>query len=116
MSAQSDPEQLTARQWQVLELVANEGLTDKQIAQRLYLSERTVHAHMAAILRKTRLSSRHKLGEWARARSQASPLTVGEQAERLMAAEAEVARLREAVKIYAAALKQMSKNLDDLAV
>jgi DNA-binding CsgD family transcriptional regulator len=49
--------QLTARELQVLDLVA-QGLRDAQIAQRLFLSEKTVHHHVSAILRKLGVSSR----------------------------------------------------------
>jgi DNA-binding NarL/FixJ family response regulator len=44
-------EQLTPRQVEVLRLVAR-GMTDAEIATSLYLSRRTVHAHLRAILRK----------------------------------------------------------------
>lgn len=43
--------ELTEREYQVLELVA-EGLTNAGIAKRLYLSERTVEAHMRHVLMK----------------------------------------------------------------
>ena len=42
---------LTSREEQVLELVA-EGLTNGQIAERLYISVKTVSVHVSAILRK----------------------------------------------------------------
>lgn len=42
---------LSAREYEVLELVA-EGLTNSAIAQRLWLTERTVNAHVSAILAK----------------------------------------------------------------
>jgi predicted ATPase/DNA-binding CsgD family transcriptional regulator len=48
---------LTARETQVLRLVA-EGLTDAQIAEKLFLSPRTVNAHLRAIYRKTGANSR----------------------------------------------------------
>jgi DNA-binding NarL/FixJ family response regulator len=41
----------------VLALIA-EGLTNRQIAERLVLSEHTVHRHVANILRKLTQSSR----------------------------------------------------------
>lgn len=43
---------LTPRERQVGELVA-EGLSSRQIARRLYVSERTVHAHLRSIYTKT---------------------------------------------------------------
>ena len=48
---------LTRRQREVLALVA-EGLTDREIAERLYLSEHTVHRHVANIMTRLRVSSR----------------------------------------------------------
>ena len=48
---------LTERQQQVLRLVGR-GLTDAQIAGELYLSVRTVHAHLRAIYRKLHISHR----------------------------------------------------------
>jgi ATP/maltotriose-dependent transcriptional regulator MalT len=48
---------LTARELEVLALVAD-GLTDPQIAQRLVISEHTVHRHVANILVKLSCSSR----------------------------------------------------------
>ena len=48
---------LTPRELDVLTLVA-QGLSNPAIAQRLFLSEHTVHRHLANILRKLDLSSR----------------------------------------------------------
>jgi DNA-binding NarL/FixJ family response regulator len=48
---------LTAREQQVLELVA-EGLSNGQIAERLYISAKTVSVHVSAILRKLDAPSR----------------------------------------------------------
>jgi LuxR family maltose regulon positive regulatory protein len=48
---------LTARELEVLTLVAD-GLTDPQIAQRLVISEHTVHRHVSNILVKLSCSSR----------------------------------------------------------
>ena len=48
---------LTAREEQVLELVA-EGLSNRQIAERLYISVKTVSVHVSAILRKLDVPSR----------------------------------------------------------
>lgn len=50
-------EALTDRQRQVLRLLGR-GLTDAQIASELYLSIRTVHAHVRAIYRKLNVSHR----------------------------------------------------------
>jgi DNA-binding CsgD family transcriptional regulator len=48
---------LSAREREVLDLLA-EGLTNRGIAERLVLSEHTVHRHVANILRKLRVSTR----------------------------------------------------------
>jgi ATP/maltotriose-dependent transcriptional regulator MalT len=48
---------LTAREVEVLRLVAD-GLSDREVATRLVLSEHTVHRHVANILAKLRVSSR----------------------------------------------------------
>lgn len=49
--------QLTSREAEVLDLVAK-GLRDAEIAERLFLSEKTVHHHVSAILRKLGVSTR----------------------------------------------------------
>jgi len=49
--------ELTAREQQVLGLVA-EGLSNGQIAERLYISRKTVSVHVSAILRKLGAASR----------------------------------------------------------
>jgi len=54
---------LTARELDVLKLVAG-GLSNTEIAQRLFLSEHTVHRHLANILRKLDLSSRAAAAAW----------------------------------------------------
>lgn len=48
---------LTNRQVEVLRLLGR-GLTDAQIANELFLSPRTVHAHLRAIYRKLQVSHR----------------------------------------------------------
>jgi LuxR family maltose regulon positive regulatory protein len=54
---------LTSRELDVLKLVAR-GLSNQEIAQQLFLSEHTVHSHLANILRKLNLSSRAAATAW----------------------------------------------------
>jgi DNA-binding CsgD family transcriptional regulator len=56
-ATRENPAGLTARQLEVLELVA-EGMRDSEIAERLFLSERTVGHHVGAILRKLEVRNR----------------------------------------------------------
>ncbi|MGH2799237.1 MAG: helix-turn-helix domain-containing protein, partial [Thermoleophilaceae bacterium] len=49
--------EITKREREVLRLLA-EGLTNRQIAERLVISEHTVHRHVTNILRKLDLPSR----------------------------------------------------------
>jgi DNA-binding CsgD family transcriptional regulator len=56
-NARPDAHGLTARELEVLRLVA-EGRTNRAIAERLVLSERTVDRHVSNILAKLRVSSR----------------------------------------------------------
>ena len=55
--APESPEALTARESEVLELLAR-GHANKQIASELYVSEKTVKAHVSAILKKLGVQSR----------------------------------------------------------
>jgi DNA-binding NarL/FixJ family response regulator len=54
---------LTPRELEVLKLVA-QGLSNHDIAQRLFLSDHTVHRHLSNILRKLNLSSRSAAAAW----------------------------------------------------
>ena len=54
---------LTGREREVAGIVA-EGLTDQQIARRLAISERTVHAHLRNAYAKTGTGSRTRLVAW----------------------------------------------------
>jgi DNA-binding CsgD family transcriptional regulator/tetratricopeptide (TPR) repeat protein len=56
-STRRNPANLTSRELEVLELVA-QGLRNAQIAERLFLSEKTVAHHVSAILRKLDVSTR----------------------------------------------------------
>ena len=51
------PAGLTAREQEVLALLAD-GLADREISQKLFISERTVHHHVSAVLSKIGVSSR----------------------------------------------------------
>ncbi len=55
---------ITAREAEVLGLVA-EGLTNVQVAERLFLSPRTVDTHVANLLAKAGVPSRTQLRAWA---------------------------------------------------
>jgi len=55
--APESPEALTARETEVLELLAR-GRANKQIASSLYVSEKTVKAHVSSILMKLGVKSR----------------------------------------------------------
>jgi predicted ATPase/DNA-binding SARP family transcriptional activator/DNA-binding CsgD family transcriptional regulator len=57
-------DRLTPREREVAELVAR-GLTNRQIASDLYLSERTIENHVSKILRKLGLASRAQVATWA---------------------------------------------------
>jgi DNA-binding CsgD family transcriptional regulator len=56
-ATRANPGGLTGRELDVLELLS-EGLRNREIAARLYLSEKTVHHHVSAILRKLAVPTR----------------------------------------------------------
>jgi LuxR family transcriptional regulator, maltose regulon positive regulatory protein len=58
------PASLTRREREVMALLA-EGLTNRQIAERLVVSEHTVHRHVTNLLRKLGLSSRTAAAAYA---------------------------------------------------
>ena len=57
---------LTPREHEVLRLLA-EGLTNRQIAERLVVSEHTVHRHVTNLLRKLDAALAHGRGRPRRA-------------------------------------------------
>ena len=58
---------LTRRELEVADLVA-QGLTNREIASRLFLSERTAQNHVQHILDKLDLPNRSQIALWARGR------------------------------------------------
>jgi DNA-binding CsgD family transcriptional regulator len=56
-ATRSAPAGLTAREQEILALIT-EGLADREISQRLFISERTVQHHVSAVLSKIGVSSR----------------------------------------------------------
>lgn len=57
VSVEADADPLTARERQVLDLIA-EGLSNRQIGERLFISVKTVSVHVSAVLRKLGVSTR----------------------------------------------------------
>jgi DNA-binding NarL/FixJ family response regulator len=62
-AAAPTPSTLTPREREVAELVA-QGLSNREVADRLVLSERTVESHVRNMLTKTGLRSRTELTRW----------------------------------------------------
>jgi DNA-binding NarL/FixJ family response regulator len=62
-----DAVDLSPRETEVLRLVV-EGLLNKQIAQRLGISERTVKAHLTSIFQRTGVADRTQAALWAQRR------------------------------------------------
>ncbi len=63
-SSEKPLESLTEREIEVLRLVA-QGLSNRQIAKKLFISERTVRTHVSNILRKLHLESRTQAALYA---------------------------------------------------
>jgi predicted ATPase/DNA-binding CsgD family transcriptional regulator/Tfp pilus assembly protein PilF len=59
----AQPDALTSREEEVAALVA-QGMSNRQIAKELFLSERTVENHVSKILRKLDLTSRTQVASW----------------------------------------------------
>lgn len=62
-----DIEPLTRKEWEVAELVAR-GLTNRQVAQELVVSPRTVDGHVGRILTKLDVTSRMHVASWVEGR------------------------------------------------
>jgi DNA-binding NarL/FixJ family response regulator len=58
------PAGLTARELEVVRLVA-EGLSNGQIAARLFIATKTASVHVSNVLRKLALDSRRDVARWA---------------------------------------------------
>ena len=56
------PGALTAAEWRVSRQVAD-GLTNREVAQALFITEKTVERHLGSIYQKLGIRSRHQLGE-----------------------------------------------------
>lgn len=55
---------LTAREQEVLRHIAR-GYTYKEVAEQLFISNKTVETHVSSVLRKLQLTNRHELTRWA---------------------------------------------------
>jgi DNA-binding NarL/FixJ family response regulator len=66
-STRANPAGLTGRQLEILGMLA-EGLTNAQLAGRLFISSKTVDHHVSAILTKLTANSRTEAVHIARAR------------------------------------------------
>ena len=54
---------LTRREWEIC-LLLTEGLTNKEIASRLFISEASVDSHMAHVREKLEFHSRAEISRW----------------------------------------------------
>ncbi|WP_369008993.1 ATP-binding protein [Nocardia cyriacigeorgica] len=64
---------LTPREIEIAELIS-QGLTNKKIAQRLVIAQRTAEGHVERILRKLDCDSRAQVAAWWKERTSAGPL------------------------------------------
>jgi DNA-binding NarL/FixJ family response regulator len=65
---------LTPRQRQILDIVVTRGVSNKNIARMLHISESTVKLHMSSILKKFGLRNRTQLALFARDHTQVEPV------------------------------------------
>jgi DNA-binding CsgD family transcriptional regulator len=70
--AESEPLRLTRRELEVAELVG-QGLTNREIAKRLVLSERTAQNHVQHILTKLGLANRSQVAVWVNSQKLSMP-------------------------------------------
>ncbi len=66
------PAELTPREVEVA-LLVTDGLTNRQIGERLFISAKTAGVHVSNILTKTRLASRYDIADWARSNGLLAP-------------------------------------------
>jgi DNA-binding NarL/FixJ family response regulator len=66
-TADEDLDSLTPREREVLRLIAR-GYTNREAAQELVLSVRTIETHVSSVLRKLQMSNRRELARWASSR------------------------------------------------
>ena len=69
-----DPPALSTREWEIAWLVAD-GLRNGEIAERLFISKRTVETHVEHIRRKLDLESRAGIMSWVMRRRVPQPGT-----------------------------------------
>ena len=74
---QTAASRLSAREREVAQLVAD-GLSNKDVAQKLFLSERTVEGHVASICNKLGFHSRVQIAAWVTRGGDALPRTASQ--------------------------------------
>ncbi len=62
--ADEDLNSLTEREQEVMRLIAR-GYTYREVAEKLFISIKTVETHVGKVLHKLQLSNRHELARWA---------------------------------------------------
>jgi DNA-binding NarL/FixJ family response regulator len=62
--ADEDLDKLTEREQEVMRLIAR-GYTYREVAEKLFISIKTVETHVGKVLHKLQLSNRHELARWA---------------------------------------------------
>lgn len=74
-STEAAPGTLSRRELEVAKLVA-EGLTNREIANRLFISERTVDGHLEHVREKLHVNTRAQVATWVARQGTAAPVTV----------------------------------------
>ena len=75
--ANQKPADLTARELEILQLVA-EGLSNSEMARRLWVTEQTVKFHLSNIYRKLDVANRTQASRWAQVNGLLSPTSVSD--------------------------------------